>query len=310
MGSKDVSEKILEAYNEVFADIVNALLFKGKQVVNENDLVDAQPVSSYKLADELKWQERDVAKYWLKNKMRISCFGLENQTKVDYAMPIRTMNYDATEYYKQVNSGEPYYPVITIVLHFGTKRRWTEKKSLFGLLGDSVTQDIQPFINDYKINVFDLAWLTDEEILRFKSDFKLVVEYLQAERVGNVKNWGRQKLFHIHELLNLLKSISHDETFTKMEDFIVQTQSEKGGIQVSEFVQKWFNQGRNEGIALGRNEGIALGRNEGIALGRNEGISSMQAIMSKLYAEGRDADVKRAFTDSTYLAQLLSDYKK
>lgn len=29
MGEKDIIEKILESYNDVFADIVNVLLFKG-----------------------------------------------------------------------------------------------------------------------------------------------------------------------------------------------------------------------------------------------------------------------------------------
>ena len=33
MAEKDVTEKILESYNDVFADIVNVLLFGGRQVV-------------------------------------------------------------------------------------------------------------------------------------------------------------------------------------------------------------------------------------------------------------------------------------
>ena len=32
MGEMDVAEKILESYNDVFADIVNVLLFNGKSV--------------------------------------------------------------------------------------------------------------------------------------------------------------------------------------------------------------------------------------------------------------------------------------
>lgn len=31
MGTKDLTEKVLEAYNDVFADIVNVLLFDGKR---------------------------------------------------------------------------------------------------------------------------------------------------------------------------------------------------------------------------------------------------------------------------------------
>ena len=33
MAEKDVAEKILESYNDVFSDIVNVLLFQGKQVL-------------------------------------------------------------------------------------------------------------------------------------------------------------------------------------------------------------------------------------------------------------------------------------
>ena len=38
MGTKDITEKNLEALNDVFADIVNVLLFKGERLVNEKDL--------------------------------------------------------------------------------------------------------------------------------------------------------------------------------------------------------------------------------------------------------------------------------
>ena len=41
MGQKDISEKTLEAYNDVFADIVNVLLFKGKPLVKEDKLEEA-----------------------------------------------------------------------------------------------------------------------------------------------------------------------------------------------------------------------------------------------------------------------------
>lgn len=54
----------------------------------------------------------------------------------------------------------------------------------------------------------------------------------------------------------------------------------------------------------GRNEGISIG----FSKGRSEGISSMTSLMSSLYAQGRDADVKRAMTDSAYLQELLAAY--
>jgi len=37
MGEKDITEKLLEDYNDVFADIVNGLMFQGKRVVKEEE---------------------------------------------------------------------------------------------------------------------------------------------------------------------------------------------------------------------------------------------------------------------------------
>lgn len=48
MGQKDIAEKILEAYNDVFSDIVNVLLFNGDQILKENELEDQAPKSAYK----------------------------------------------------------------------------------------------------------------------------------------------------------------------------------------------------------------------------------------------------------------------
>ena len=60
MAEKDITEKTLEAFNDVFADVVNGLLFHGRQVVQENDLTDAQPFSMYKADGKIHEQERDV----------------------------------------------------------------------------------------------------------------------------------------------------------------------------------------------------------------------------------------------------------
>lgn len=38
MAGKDATEKILEAYNDVFSDIVNVLLFQGEEVLKADEL--------------------------------------------------------------------------------------------------------------------------------------------------------------------------------------------------------------------------------------------------------------------------------
>ena len=52
MGEKDITEKMLEDYNDVFADITNVLLWRGKQVILEDELENAKDKSQYKAEDE------------------------------------------------------------------------------------------------------------------------------------------------------------------------------------------------------------------------------------------------------------------
>ena len=62
MSQKDITEKTLFAYNDVFADVVNALLFSGEQVIAEKELVDQTPRATYKADGVIRDIERDVAK--------------------------------------------------------------------------------------------------------------------------------------------------------------------------------------------------------------------------------------------------------
>ncbi|MCR5605246.1 MAG: hypothetical protein K6F69_00315 [Treponema sp.] len=64
MAEKDIVEKSLESYNDVFADIVNGLLFNGQKIIKENELEAESEHSIYKADDKLHEQVRDVAKYW------------------------------------------------------------------------------------------------------------------------------------------------------------------------------------------------------------------------------------------------------
>ena len=103
MAEKDKIQRTLESYNDVFADIVNVLLFNGIEKLNENDLTDAQTFSYYKMeGKEVHSQERDVSKFWNNGEIRLSLIGLENQTKVDKYMPLRVIGYDGAAYRAQL----------------------------------------------------------------------------------------------------------------------------------------------------------------------------------------------------------------
>ena len=63
MSEKDMTEKPLEDYDDVFADIVNVLLFNGKRLIREDELSPETARSIYKDDGKLHEQERGVAKY-------------------------------------------------------------------------------------------------------------------------------------------------------------------------------------------------------------------------------------------------------
>ena len=211
MAEKDKVQKTLESYNDVFADIVNVMLFNGRRVIKENDLTDAQIFSYYKMdGKKVHGQERDVAKIWNNGEIRISFIGLENQMKPDKYMPLRVIGYDGAAYRNQLNESvkDKCYPVITLVLYFGTKGRWRHYKSLKEIM--NTPKELEPFINDYKINVFELAWLTDEQINNFTSDFRYVAILLRRLRTGKPYPLDNINYKHAREILDLFYVMSQN----------------------------------------------------------------------------------------------------
>ena len=99
MGSMDKTTRRLEEYNDVFADIINVLVFYGERVVKEDELEDVDTKSEI-LADDRgqRGQERDVAKFWTAQNIRLALFGLENQNSPDSLMPLRLYSYNGASY--------------------------------------------------------------------------------------------------------------------------------------------------------------------------------------------------------------------
>ena len=213
MGEKDIAEKHLEDLNDVFADIVNVLLFKGLRLMNENELEVDVKDSQFKSDGKLHEQERDVSKLWKNGKVRISIIGFENQTVQDYKMPLRIISYDGASYKKQLLDEDlhKYYPVVTMVLYFGYKERWTAPKNLYSCF--NVSEELQPFVNDYKINVFEIAWLDDETVNMFQSDFKFIAQYFRAKRLNNDYVPTPEEVKHADELTKMFTALTGDKSF-------------------------------------------------------------------------------------------------
>ena len=247
MGAKDITEKNLEAFNDVFADIVNVLLFKGKHLMKEKDLESATKESMFKADGKIHEQERDVSKFWKNGEVRISILGFENQTVQDYNMPLRVIGYDGASYKMQVNDKnlKKKYPVATLVLYFGTEKKWTAPKNLLGCF--KVPDELKPFVSDYKINVFNIAWLSKETVDMFQSDFKFVAQYFRAKRLNKNYIPTEEEIKHADELFKMFTALTGDKFFEMAYNEVIS--NKKGGITMCDIVQGFVQEGRDQGKA-------------------------------------------------------------
>ena len=259
MPEKDITERHLESYNDVFADVVNVLLFGGERRVKPEDLKDTRARTFYKTDGKLHEQERDVSKLWVSERAVISLIGFENQTEADWDMPLRVLGYEGADYRNQLSGKGGLYPVVTLVLYFGDSP-WTAPRTLFERV--SVAEGLKPFVNDYRVNVFEVPRLTAEQVGQFKSDFRIVADYFV--QMGRDEDYvpPRQTIEHVDAVLKLMSALTRDHRFEE-----TQGEFRKGEAVTMLSV---LDKVEARGIQLGEARGIKLGRNEG----RNEGITS------------------------------------
>ncbi len=100
-------------------------------------------------------------------------------------MPLRVFSYDGAAYRAQLLTDKemkektskmaPRYPVVTLVLYFGYDRHWKMPRTLFECL--EIPEEIKPYVNDYRMNLYEIAYLSDEQVQMFTGDFKIVADY-------------------------------------------------------------------------------------------------------------------------------------
>lgn len=257
MGEKDLSEKILADYNDVFADIVNVLILKGERQITPEDLASTAVHSQYKADDDiLHEQERDVSKYWEKQKIHMALFSMENQSTIEKNMPFRIIGYDGVAYRQQLLRKERPVPVITLVLHFGTDRPWDQPCSIKELL--DIPEALDEYVSDYNIHVFDIAWLPDEQVAMFQSDFGIVADFFVQKRKNKEYIPEDHRIIqHVDEVLKLLSVMTGDKRYTRLF-----SPGPKEGITMCDVAERLEQRGIKRGIE----QGIELGIEQGIEL--------------------------------------------
>ena len=271
MGEKDITEKALESYSDVFADIINVLMFQGDRIIREEELEDRAPGSAYKADGKIHETERDVVKRWKRDELYLACIGLENQTTSDPDMVLRIMEYDGAEYRAQLlkDGQKERYPVVTLVLYFGFDRRWTYSSELRKRL--QIPDGFKTYVSDYQINLFEIAYLTDEQLDMFESDFRIVADYFVQMRKNGEYHPEARPIRHVWETLHMLSVLTGDSRF---ED--VNNEGREGVRTMCEVLDRIEKRGEQRGLEQGRKQGIEQGIEQGIAKGIEQMILRMQ----------------------------------
>ena len=317
MGEKDSLTKRFMSRPDVVAAAFNCLIYGGRPVIKPEDLREmdttaiaapyaeyVEPAAQGAKAKASIQKYRDVMKEWVcmtDGKVSYVVLGVENQSHIHYAMPVKNMLYDAIQYENQVKDAEEALrvdddethandrqgeylsgfgkndrvkPVITLVVYFGDKQ-WDGPMSLSDMLTD--TDDaLKPFVQDYKIHLISPYAVSEELLAYMASELREVMLYIKYKQDG-------EKLSETVRRDQRFKALSTETTV--MLNVLTNSHIEipKGAktVDMCLALQQIEQKGRLEGREQGRLEGREQGRLEG----REEGIYRMIDALRKFSLE-------------------------
>ena len=121
-----------------------------------------------------------------------------------------------------------------------------------------IPDGMEKYINDYKIQIFEVAWLTEEEIERFQSDFRIVANFFTQKRKN--KDYipdDPTEIKYVDEVLKLLNVMTGDKRYEKI------FQKKKGVRSMCDVAERLEKMGIAKGIEIGRSEGKMEGEIKG-----------------------------------------------
>lgn len=298
MGQIDLAMKEALKQGEYFADICNMLLFQGRQVVlpeklTPMDTAEELSIRSRKQSFSIE-RQRDVLKLVNVNQMEDEraayvIIGIENQSEIHYAMPIRNMLYDALQYSIQVQeSGEKrggsaaeflsgmtaddrIKPVITMVVYTG-EEPWEYPLSIRDVVDTSgLPTEMLQYIPDTRLLLLDVRHSQDLDLLRtgLKHIFKAIQFY---KRKRELKEYILNPDNGFAHVPTLLANVFEQLVKLKLPDLGAEEE-----VNMCEALEELMQDCRAEGRKEGREEGIGQGRQ-----------SELQEVCSTLFQIGTD----------------------
>lgn len=237
--------------------------------------------------------------------------GVENQSNVHYAMPVKNMVYDSLEYAAQVQKAEASHkkarkekdpkekkpdsaeflsgfyredrllPIITVVVYFGADS-WDAPRSLHEML---VVQDknILSLVPDYRINLIAPGEMSEDELEYFTSNFREVMKFIKYSGDGE----------------KLERFVNANAAFENVDRKAVRVMEEMTGMKIERKEEE-----ETVNVCKGLRDLQEKGRVEGIQIGAEH----EQRLTKALLNDNRIDDLKRALEDPAFRQKLLEEY--
>lgn len=325
---KEENATLIEFFRDFrrVADLINGVIFHGKQIVRECDLQEQNPV----LHDISKKDNRVSA---VENTLDLSVMVtvgkakfmlmLQGQTIEHYVMPVRASHERGIDYYNQwkklqkkhnevgdLKKGEEYlsgakkrdkfYPVIHIVVYFG-KKRWKAARKMEDLFWtERFPEELKKLFTEKPLLIFEMCHFPNEEW--FQTDLRQVCGFLKKTNdKTKLKIYieENQAVFanlpeDAYDLLSVMAGIRNLK-FIKQE-----VKAEGGGFDMCKAIKEMLRDSRLEG----EQEGRAQGRQEGRLKGQDE----MATLSEKLILADRISELLKASTDREFRNKLLLEF--
>lgn len=269
---KDVTLKTFWRDNEHFADLFNATVFNGKQVLKPNKLTEMDTNVSAtiqsKSYNESITRNRDVVKK-MSDGVEFNILGLEIQDKTHYAMPLRTMTYDALGYIKEyndikkhhklnkdsfssheeflsgINKSDRFHHIITLVLYYG-ESLWDGPTCLSDMMF-SMPDNIKAYFSDYKLNLVQI--LDSDKYTFYNEDVRDVFNIIR-----NIYNDDFDSIYREYESRNVdidvMELICNITSVPKLMDLC--TDTEQGGtVNMCEAMKRFQAECESKGMKEG-----------------------------------------------------------
>ena len=318
MGRKDTVTKDYMKDARVFADAFNYLIYGGRPVIDPEKLheldstsivvpygTDGAEVPIQKYRDELKYvtaMEDDTAAYLI--------LGAENQSGINYAMPVKNMVYDSMNYAEQVSRSDCSYrkeqkkkkedpkkqerkkdavssgeflsgfrkddrllPVITLVIYFGADE-WDAPMNLHKMLSVQ-EEEILRLVPDYAINLIAPSAMSEEEINLFQTSLREVMLYIKYSK-------DKKKLTMLVENDEKFKTVDRKaaEVMNTMTDSELNIREEEESVDMCEAIKEM----RADSEQIGLQKGEQIGLQIGLQKGQLDSIEKMMKAL-KISAE-------------------------